>query len=130
MARASEPFGSVPKRLSEALYVGDLTWDEFGLLAWLICNVNYHLPDPLWRGTTKDLAESLRWEYTVKHLGKLLRRLHAGGWIESTAQPRSPRPFTIALRKAACQRPGFGICDACGAAADDVWQGSCGSCRT
>lgn len=130
--RVEEPFGAVPKRLSDALSEGELTLDEFAVLAWLELNVNYRLPEPAWHGTTRRMAEAMQWPHTPKHLGKVLRGLHTRGWIESGAQSRSPKPYALRLLRAACRRRGdgeWGVCDECGFANDDVQLGLCPDCR-
>jgi hypothetical protein len=95
MAKFAEPFGDVPKRLADHLSAGELTWDEFAVLAWLELRVNYRVSPPIWRGTTRDLVAAMRWSHTPAYLSIVLRRLHTRGWIESTAKPRSPKPYTL-----------------------------------
>jgi hypothetical protein len=104
LSSLDEPFGAVPKRLAEALFVGELTWDEFAVLAWLELNINYRVSPPIWRGTTRAMAEAMRWPHSAGHLRKVIRGLHVAGWIESTARPRSPKPYTIRLLRGATRR--------------------------
>lgn len=107
MSAINEPFGAVPSRLGDDLASGDLTFMEFGVLAWLeAVGVNYRLDPPAWRGTTSGMAEAMAWPHQPKHLGRVLRALQEKGYIESTARPRSPRPYTIRLTGGAARREG------------------------
>jgi hypothetical protein len=127
--KLAEPFGAVPRRLSDALSAGELTFDEFAILTWLELNVNYRAEPPAWHGTTREMAAAMRWPHTPKHLGKTLRGLHARNWLETDAKPRSPKRYAIRLKLAACRRTTGGVCDDCGYASDALHRGRCPECN-
>ncbi len=106
MSAITEPFGAVPTRLADDLHAGHLTMLEFAVLVWLELRLNYRVSPPIWRGTTSGMAEAMAWQQTPKHLGRLLRSLHAKGYIVSTAKPRSPKPYTVHLTRGAALREG------------------------
>lgn len=127
-ARYDEPFGAVPKRLAHALEAGELDTYEFTVLCWLTLNINHKLPVPAWSGTTRGMAEAMRWPWTVKHLGKVLARLHDRGWIVSDVKPRSPKPYTVRLATAATLTTGA-TCAVCGEPSGTGWMTTgCGDC--
>ena len=67
--------------LTGALAEGEITRDEFLILAWLGLVRE-------WSGTKEELASALQWPHTRAILGKTLRRLYLDGYIESSARER------------------------------------------
>lgn len=101
--RMIEPFGALPVRLLRDLALGDIDFDDLGILAFLTMKHNPHT-DECWIGTTRALAMELCWPHTDKHLTKKLRRLAERGYVSSTAKRGSSKPYVLRLLRASSAR--------------------------
>jgi hypothetical protein len=77
-------------RFIAALAEGEITTDEFTVLAWIGIMGEWH-------GKTEELHAALRWPHGPKHLAGVLRGLREYGLIEYTARERSRAPFDLCL---------------------------------
>lgn len=81
------------RRFIAALAEGEITTDDFTILAWLGIVGDWH-------GKLPELHTALGWPHSTSHLSKLLRGLREAGWIEYTARERSRAPFDLTLAAA------------------------------
>jgi hypothetical protein len=78
------------RRFIAALQEGEISTDEFTILAWLGIVGEWH-------GKLTELHAALQWPHTPKHLGRLVHGLRERGLVEYTARERSRAPFDLAL---------------------------------
>jgi hypothetical protein len=94
-----ELYTRVPHRVQRAVTAHELTFNEYGVLVWLIYRC--------WRdgGTTaatlSSIHEEMRWPHTTEALRQALHRLAEKGWVESEPPSRGGRsPWRWSLKSA------------------------------
>jgi hypothetical protein len=88
-------FAKFPRKLPELLSRDDLTFYEFGLLAFLLAASNHRTHR--WTGSLRSLQDLVRWPHGVDHLRKTLHALRDEGWIAFTSRPGQRTPYELQL---------------------------------
>jgi len=88
-------FAQVPKRVTKALLLGDLTFDQFGVAAFLCLAADYRTDT--FTGTLGTIKDALQWGRSRDKLGRDLDALKARGWINFDVQQGQRKPYVIRL---------------------------------
>jgi hypothetical protein len=90
-------FVKFPRKLPELLTRHELTFHEFGLLAFLLAAANHRTHR--WTGSLRSLQDQLRWPHGLDHLRKTLHVLRSEGWIEFTTRAGQRTPYELELTR-------------------------------
>jgi len=94
----AERFAAIPYRATEALQRRDISFDGWGVLAYLIASANHKTEQ--WVGMRARLQDELGWEKSDDTLRRVLRALRDDGWIELDVAERQRKPLVITLTAA------------------------------
>jgi hypothetical protein len=93
-AKAIEPFSRLPWRITDALRRGRLTFNEHGVLTFLVPTIEREEGELVI--TLRSLADLLNWTASTEALRQTLRNLAAANWITVDVVPGG-RKWTIGL---------------------------------
>ncbi|HEY8777918.1 MAG TPA: hypothetical protein VIM23_03140 [Gaiellaceae bacterium] len=88
-------FAQLPLRLHEAVRRGELTFHQFGLVAYLVGAADYRTGELA--TTVAALADAIQWGRSDDTLRRDLQALKAAGWIDYSVQERQRRPYILKL---------------------------------
>jgi hypothetical protein len=95
-------YAPLPYRVRDALRRGDLTFDQFAILAYLTGAADHRSHEIT--VTVGSLADGLQWPHSDDKLRRDLKAVKDGGWIDYEVRERQRRPYVIRLT-GALRRP-------------------------
>jgi hypothetical protein len=86
-------YATLPYRVHDALRRGDLSFEQFGILAYLTGAADYRSHEVT--VTVGSLADGLQWPHSDDKLRRDLKAVKDGGWIDYEVRERQRRPYVI-----------------------------------
>jgi hypothetical protein len=94
-ASVARDFEQIPRILARLVTRADLSFYEFGLLAFIASSINYRTCD--FTTTLLGLLEASDWQHKDEHLRRTLLSLKNKGWIDYEVRPGPRAPYVIRL---------------------------------
>lgn len=95
MNSSVDRFAQVPYRVRDALKRRDLTFEEFGLLVYLITAADFQTREVV--VTVRGVMEETGWRVSDDTVRRALAALKAAGWIDYDVHERQRGPYVICL---------------------------------
>jgi hypothetical protein len=93
--RVARDFEQVPRVLARLVTRADLSFYEFGLLAFIASSINYRTGE--YTTTLIGLLDAADWPHKDEHLRRTLLSLKSKGWIDYDVRPGPRAPYVIRL---------------------------------